>query len=308
MPNDALFDISTLAQIAFPPLVATSAENWHGHIPFARWLIWKTQPLTFVELGVFQGDSYLAICDAAVRFQASTKCTGIDSWEGDAHAGKLAETVYEELKAFHDPQFGTFSDLRRGLFENVVSEFSDESIDLLHIDGLHTYEAVKGDFETWLPKLSPRAVVLFHDTQVRERGFGVWQFWAEVSARYPHFEFHHSHGLGVLAVGPSAPEQVLALCGLPDAEANSVRSMFATFAASIAAHMRLKPEATAPYATDPAALDPAALHLRANEWSRAEDHLHSKIASLENSVESMKSSTSWKLTAPLRKLMGLVKR
>jgi len=308
MPNEPLFDPATLAEIAFPPLVTTSAENWQGHIPFARWLIWKTQPRTYVELGVFQGDSYLAFCDAAVRFHASTKCTGIDSWEGDAHAGKLAETVYQELKAFHDPQFGTFSDLRRGLFEDVVSEFKDGSIDLLHIDGLHTYEAVKGDFETWLPKLSERGVVLFHDTQVRERGFGVWQFWNEVCLEYPSFEFHHNFGLGVLAVGPDAPAPVQELCRLEAGEAEAVRKLFAYLAASIAAHVRLKPAASAPYEIDPAAADPSALHERARTWAREADEASAKIASLENAVASMRASTSWRVTAPLRKLMGLVKK
>ena len=96
----------------------------------------------------------------------------------------------------------------RSTFEAAVSEFEDSSIDLLHIDGLHTYEAVKNDFETWKPKLSNSAVVLLHDTRVWANGFGVWRFFAELRERYWTFEFAHSFGLGMVVVGSEPTDEL----------------------------------------------------------------------------------------------------
>jgi len=204
----------------------TDIGSWHLHIPFAFWCMSALRPRLFVELGTHRGDSYSAFCQAADRLQTGTLCYAVDTWAGDEHAGAYQDDVYNELRAYHDPRYGRFSALVRATFDEALGHFADGSVDLLHIDGLHTYEAVRHDFETWLPKLSDRAVVLFHDCNVRERDFGVWKLWEEVSGRHPHLFFPFGHGLGVLAVGKEVPPALAELIALPEAERQELMVRF----------------------------------------------------------------------------------
>ncbi|MGE5669046.1 MAG: class I SAM-dependent methyltransferase, partial [Betaproteobacteria bacterium] len=191
---------------------------WIGHIPFAYELIGRLRPATIVELGTYSGSSFAAFCQAVEACALDARCYGIDLWEGDIHMGEFEEDLYQEVSRYMASTYPGIATLVRKDFHEAVALFADRSVDLLHIDGTHTYEAVSGDFHAWFGKLSDRAVVLFHDTNVTvtntgeaARRFGVRRFFDDVKGAYPHFEFSHCWGLGVLVVGPEAPPAVIEL-------------------------------------------------------------------------------------------------
>ena len=209
--------------------------NWAGHIPFAFWLVGVTRPHTLVELGVHSGNSYCAFLQAIRMLDLHTQSFGIDHWKGDDQTGFYGEDVYRELRAYHDTLYGSFSTLLRSSFDEALAHFADGSIDLLHIDGFHTYDAVSRDFSSWLKKMSSRGTVLFHDINVREGSFGVWRFWDELSSQYPSFALLHSHGLGIAYVGTETVNEQLEflLSKQTNDELRRIRSYFARLGASI---------------------------------------------------------------------------
>jgi glycosyltransferase involved in cell wall biosynthesis len=214
---------------------------WYGHLPFAQWIVFAARPRCLVELGTHAGVSYSAFCEAVQQAGLDTRCFAVDTWAGDEHAGFYGEDIFDDFKQFHDERYAAFSQMIRRTFDEALEFLPDHSIDLLHIDGRHHYADVRHDFETWLPKLSDRAVVLFHDTNVRERDFGVWRLWHELAGQHNSFEFLHAYGLGVLTVGKDAPDMVKALCRLEDpADIAAVRDRFASLGERWMSDIRLR--------------------------------------------------------------------
>jgi glycosyltransferase involved in cell wall biosynthesis len=192
------------------PAKHDSSSTRQLHAPVAFFLTSILRPKVIVELGVHTGHSYNAFCQAVKELKMDARCFGINTWKGDIHSDLYGEDVFKELSRYNQDQYGGFSQLMRmNTFDEALADFADQSIDLLHIDGLHTYEAAKHDFEAWLPKMRPYGVVVFHDTEVTEPGFGVWRLWEELSQRYPNCNFEHGFGLWMIAVGSSFKEEFL---------------------------------------------------------------------------------------------------
>ena len=160
---------------------------WTDHITFAQWIVKRKNPEVIVDLGVDYG--YSTFCFALPQIG---KVYGIDSFAGDSMAG--IKNTYEYVKDRKKELSINNITFIKGFFGMVAKKW-DKPIDILHIDGFHTYQAVKGDYETWSKFVKDDGVILFHDTCVSE--YGVKDFFAELNL--PKTNFTCSYGLGVVS-------------------------------------------------------------------------------------------------------------
>ncbi|SFK72197.1 Methyltransferase domain-containing protein [Paenibacillus sp. 1_12] len=193
-----IFHNPDFAYERFHPAIL-SASAWLGHRHFAYDLIRFMKPDTLVELGTHWGASYFSFCQAVSDDDLlHTNCYAVDTWTGDPHSGFYANEVFTTVSSVNEQLYTQIGSLVRKTFDEAVTGFEDQSIQLLHIDGYHTYDAVSHDYETWLPKLAPDGIVIFHDIATRFGDFGVHRFWEQIKMKHPFIEFTHSGGLGVL--------------------------------------------------------------------------------------------------------------
>lgn len=172
---------------------------WEGHRDFAYDLLQFVRPERLVELGSQYGCSLFSFCQAVRDFKLDTEINAVDMWSGDIGAEITGEEVYalvQKTAATYYPEVKLH--LFQMRFDQALPDFADESIDILHIDGGHTFEDVEHDFTTWLPKLKENGIVLFHDVY-SPIDQGSCDHWEKTKKEYDcYFDFTHSCGLGIL--------------------------------------------------------------------------------------------------------------
>lgn len=185
---------------------------WAGHRYFAKDLVEAIEPEIIVELGTWRGTSMFSMLQGIKNKKLKTEFFAIDTWEGDKHAGhyegeKYLQDINGILKK-HYPDCRV--NLIRKRFENALDDFRDHTVDILHIDGLHTYEAVKNDYYTWINKVKKNGIVLLHDINEKREDFGVYKFWEDLLIDKSNycFSYAHSHGLGILTKDMEMSEKI----------------------------------------------------------------------------------------------------
>ena len=137
------------------------------HRPLLQSLVYLNQAKTIVEIGVAEAKTTLFLCSGAAAFGGHVY--GYDLWDTHGLNGQFqhwsSKEKCEEYLRQHNVVNYTLTKI-----DSKTQEFKDlikakhPVIDLAFIDGCHSYEGIKNDFDVIYPQLSETGIIVFHDT------------------------------------------------------------------------------------------------------------------------------------------------
>jgi len=168
------------------------------------------KPRFVMEIGTAMGGTFFLLARAAAKdaFLVSLDLPG-GRWGGGYSTWKT--WVYRRfLLPGQSASFVRNNSHDPASLERVKTLLGGNQLDLLFIDGDHSYEGVKADFNLYSGLVRPDGLIVFHDIAKHSAtsGCDVDKFWAEIHDRYPSQEIIEDRaqgwaGIGVLRNAPA---------------------------------------------------------------------------------------------------------
>ena len=184
-----------------PPISPNQSEN---EIRALCQILLRCRPRTVLEIGTERGGTLFLFTRVA---SPDAVLVSVDLPEKHF---KPWHSLYPRFQQNKQKVFVVSGDSHAASTLNSVREvLGNQKIDFLFIDGDHSYEGVKRDYENYQSLLNDLAIVAFHDINPRRKnGYArpnaysgeVNRFWAEVRTKYPFTEIvedHNKNGLGI---------------------------------------------------------------------------------------------------------------
>jgi hypothetical protein len=145
-------------------------QGWADHlVPFYEHMV-QTSPsgVTFVEVGAWRGRS---TAHMAVEILNSGKYIffyTVDTWQGSEEHYKdyfddiTTDALYNDFLKNVEPVKHLVAPIRMSSTE-AAALFEDNSLELVVLDGDHSYEGLSADIRAWWPKVKPGGIMAGDD-------------------------------------------------------------------------------------------------------------------------------------------------
>jgi len=169
-------------------------------VEYAR-IVAELRPKTALEIGTFRGETLF------IHSRLATPSATLISID---FPGSLLGRIWRWV---HTPIFNRFTQKgqtlhllradshRKETLSTVSKLLNGRQLDLLFVDGDHSYAGVRADFEMYAPFVRFGGVVAFHDIAVQPMPSEVARFWNEIKPHYRHKEILHSTAKDAMGIG-----------------------------------------------------------------------------------------------------------
>jgi len=176
------------------------------------------KPQTILEIGTSNGGSLYLFCKVAT---SDATIISIDLSDGEFGGELYPNWKIPFYQSFKEPNQKLYL-IRENSHDqkaiNLTKNFLQEKkFDLIFIDGDHTYEGVKKDFEMYSSLLNEDGIIVFHDiNKTIKENVGVPKLWNEIKSNHPSIEIidvngADNYGLGIIFSSELSPKYVNAL-------------------------------------------------------------------------------------------------
>ena len=122
---------------------------------------------TVVEIGVYQAE----YASFFMSHWSGDMMYGIDPFlkhnkeDYDDFLNEVSQEYYDNLYNSVCAQFKCYNNytLLRTTSEQAVTQFEDNSLDMVFVDGNHSYDHVMNDSRLWYPKIKTGGMLAYHD-------------------------------------------------------------------------------------------------------------------------------------------------
>lgn len=180
-------------------------RSWQVPSEFIAMVKWamEQRPANILEIGTAKGATLLTWCRVATN-----KVVSVDL-PGGIHGGGYPSAKQGLYQHFVSDRPGVSlcciqDDSHAEATRQEVEVFlKGDKLDLLFIDGDHTYAGVKRDFELWSPLVRPGGHVIFHDILPHKdlHDCEVDKLWSELKQKYTWREFVENPEQGWAGIG-----------------------------------------------------------------------------------------------------------
>jgi predicted O-methyltransferase YrrM len=166
-------------------------------------IVGELRPASVLEVGTFRGGTLALWCRLA---EASATICSVDLRGGEYGAGYpwWRGVAYKRSLPKSDQRLELIrGDSKSMAIVSRVKELFPRGIEFIFLDGDHTYEGAKADFDNYIPMLAKGGVLAMHDIAAHPNmpSVKVDRLWSEIKLRHQTAEFIADPNQGWAGIG-----------------------------------------------------------------------------------------------------------